>query len=131
MMVLNKDGSWRMWIDYHALNNITIKNIYHFPRTDDFLDQLQQDKLFNKIYLKSGYHQVRIKEEDVWNTSFKTRQCLYECLVIPFVLCNAPVMFMRLMNDALRPFIDSFVILFMDDILIFINTWKDNLSHVM
>jgi hypothetical protein len=129
IMVLKKDGSWKMCINYHALDKITIKNKYPLPRIVDLLDQMQQAKLFTNMDLKSGYHQVRIKAEDAWKTSFKTRQGLYEWLVIPFGLCNAPATFMRLMNGVLHPFIDSFVIVYMDDILIFSNTWQEHLSY--
>eukprot|EP00253_Pinus_taeda_P005416 PITA_05416 len=90
-----KDGIWRMCIDYMALNKITLK-------IDDLLDQLQQAKDFTKLDLKFGYHQVRVKEEDIWKTPFKTRQGLYEWLVMPFGLCNAPTTFMRLMNNVLE-----------------------------
>jgi hypothetical protein len=129
-MVSKKDGSWRICIDYHALSKITIKNRYLFPMIDDLLDQLQQAKFFTKMDLKSIYHQVRIMAKDVWKRTFKIRQCLYEWLVMPFGLCNAPTTFIRPMNDVIHPFIDSFVIVYLDDILIFSNSWQEHLSHV-
>jgi hypothetical protein len=119
-----------MYIDYCALNKITIKNRYPLPRIDDLLDQMQEEFFFTKLDFKSSYHQVRIKKEYVWKTTFKRRQGLCEWLVIPFGLCNVPKTFMRLMNDVLHPFNDSFVILYLDDILIFRNTWKYHLSYV-
>ena len=80
--------------------------------------------------LKSGYQQVRVKEDDTWKTAFKARQGLYEWLVMPFGLCNAPTTFMRLMNDILHPFIDSFVIVYLNDILVYNATWEENISHL-
>ena len=130
IIVKKKDETWRMCIDYKALNKITLKNRYPLTRIDDLLDQLQQANYFSKMDLKFGYHQVRVKEEATWKTTFKTRKSLYEWLVMPFGLCNAPTTFMRLMNDVLRHFIDSFVIVYLDDIFIFSRTWEEHFRHV-
>ena len=119
-----------MYIDYRALNKIILKNKYCLPRINDLLDKLQQEKYFTKLDLKSRYHQVRVKEEDTWKTTFKTMQSLYEWLVMPFGLCNAPTTFMRLMNDVLHLFIDSFVIVYLDDILVYSATSDEHISHL-
>jgi hypothetical protein len=129
--VPEKDGTLWMCIDYKALNKITVKNQYPLPKIDNLLEQLQHVKYFTKLDLKSGYHIVCVKEEDTWKITFKTRQGLYEWLVMPFGLCNAQTTFMRLMNDAFHPYLDSFVIVYLDDILVYTFTWEEHISHVM
>jgi hypothetical protein len=108
-----------MCIDYRALNKITLKNQHPLPRIDDPLDQLRHSKYFTKLDLKSGYHQVQVKEEDACKTSFNTRKGLYEWLVMPFGLCKEHVTFMRPINDILCPYLDSFFIFYLDDILFY------------
>nr|GFA41312.1 putative reverse transcriptase domain-containing protein [Tanacetum cinerariifolium] len=118
LFVKKKDGSFRMCIDYRELNKLTVKNRYSLPRIDDLFDQLQGSSVYSKIDLRSGYHQLRVREEDIPKTAFRTRYGHYEFQVMPFGLMNAHVVFMDLMNRVCKPYLDKFVIVFIDDILI-------------
>ncbi|GJV49738.1 putative reverse transcriptase domain-containing protein [Tanacetum coccineum] len=125
-----KDGSFRMCIDYRELNKLTVKNRYPLPRIDDLFDQLQGSQFFSKIDLRFGYHQLRVHEDDIPKTTFRTRYGHFKFTVMPFGLTNAPAVFMDLMNRDYRPYLDKFVIVFIDDILIYSKTQEEHVEHL-
>jgi hypothetical protein len=128
--VLKKDGTWRLCIDYQALNKITVKNRYPIPQIDDLLYHLKGAKYFSKIDMKLGYHQVPIEQKDVWKTTFKSKEGIFQWLVMPFNLTNTPTTFMRMMEDILQTFTSTFVVVYPDDILIYKKTWVEHLQHI-
>ena len=125
-----KDQTLRLCIDYRPLNEVTIKNKYPLPRIDLVFDQLAGAKVFSKIDLRSGYHQIKIRREDVPKTAFTTRYGLYEYLVMSFGLTNALAHFMYLMNLVFMPELDKFVVVFIDDILIYSKSKEEHAEHL-
>ena len=130
LFAMKKDGGLRFCVDYRALNRLTIKNGYPLPRIDELLDTLCEAKYFSKIDLLSGYHQLRIGEKSVPKTAFKTRYGSYEFTVVPFGLTNAPGFFMSEMNTMFSDFIEDFMIIYLDDILIYSKSWDEHLNHL-
>jgi hypothetical protein len=130
IFVKKKDQTLRMCVDYRPLNEVTIKNKYPFPRIDILFDQLTGSRVFSKIDLRSGYHQIRIRPEDISKTAFTTRYGLFEYLVLSFGLTNAPAHFTYLMNSVFMPELDKFVVVFIDDILIYSKNEEEHAKHL-
>ena len=130
LFVKKKDGTFRLCIDYRQLNKVTVKNKYPLPRIDDMFDQLKGARVFSKIDMRSGYHQLRIREQDIQKTAFRTRYGHYEFLVMPFGLINAPAVFMDLMNRVFRFYLDKCVVVFIDDILVYSSSYLEHEKHL-
>ena len=125
-----KDKTLRLCIDYRQLNRVTIKNRYPLPRIDDLFDQLRGARVYSKIDLRTGYHQLRVREADIPKTTFRMRYGRFKFTVMPFGLTNAPTTFMDLMHRVFHPYFDRFVVVFMDDILIYSETEEDHEDHL-
>ena len=130
VFVKKKDGTLCLCIDYCQLNKMEIKNRYSFPRIDDLFDQLCRATIFSKIDLRSSYHQVQIKDEDIFKTAFRTWYGHYEFIVMPFGLTNSHPVFMCLMNNVLHKYLDKFVVVFIDDISIYSKTKEEHEEHL-
>ena len=130
LFMKKKDGTLRMCIDYRPINKVTVKNKYPLPRIEDLFYQLKEAGIFSKIDLRSGYYQLKVKEGDVMKIAFRTRYGHYEFLVMPFGLTNAPTTFMDLMNRVFRPYVDKFVVVFIDDILVYSKDAQKHEQHL-
>ena len=130
LLVKKKDGNWRMCVDYHALNAITVCDRFLMPTIDELLDDLGQPSWFSKLDLRQGFHQIVTAKEDIEKIAFRMHQGHYKYRVMPFVLCNTPSMFQAMMNVLLQPFLRRFVVVFIDDILVYIDSLQSHLHHL-
>jgi hypothetical protein len=130
LFVQKKDGSQRICVDYRSLNDVTMKNKYPLPRIEDLFDQMRDTRVFSKIDLRSRYHQMKIRPSNIPKTAFSTRYGLYEFTVMSFGLTNAPAYFMNLMNKVFMEYLDRFIVVFIDDILIYSKSESDHEQHL-
>ena len=130
LFVKNKYGTLKLCIDYRQLNKVTLKNRFPLSRIDALFNQLKGEAVFTKIDLRSIYHQVHKKEEDIYKTTFWTRYGCYEFVVVPFFVTNSPTTFMCFMNIVLCPYVDRFFIVFIDDILVYYKLEEEHVEHL-
>ena len=130
LFVPKKDGRWRMCVDYRALNRQTVRDRYPLPRIDDLLDRLGKARHFTTLDLASGYHQIAVRDQDIPKTAFRTQRGQFEFVVMPFGVTNAPSTFQRLMNSLFKEDLDKFVLVYLDDILVFSTTLEEHIEHI-